>query len=227
MKRLINKIKATFDKHKIVVNVVKKTATEATKLNAPVIGISIEAVKTIFENLNEVQCKMIFEGLKKSENVEKRINQLYVFSKKKEGAVIISRLGEQAAHSKSTKALVILGIMLSECMETEAEPSYEDMIVMSALQAATDYEIEYMKDIYDNYIDEDGIINVKKISKSSLAEEYMQTLEWAKVNRVIGKTDYRNACEFEIFGEFLVVNKNTEKFIYYILAAKQVLDYKM
>lgn len=225
MKWLIKKIKAIWNKHEVGAKVVVAAATEAAKIELPDLAVSIEAVKSIFENFNEAQCQMILDGLKKSENVEMRINQLYSYSKKKEGSLIISKLGEQAALSKSTKALVILGIMLSECMEGGSEPSYEDRIVMSALQSATDYEIEYMKDIYNNYVDEDRIINEKKISKAPLAEEYRQTLEWGRVNRVIGKTDYRRACEFDIFGEFLVVNKYTDKFMYYVLAARQVLDY--
>lgn len=168
---------------------------------------------------------MILDGLNKSENVEMRINQLYSYSKKKNGALILDKLGEQALHSKSTKALVILGIMLSECMEAEHDPSYEDLIIMSALQAATDYEIQYIKDIYENYIDEDGIVNEKKVSGASLATEYKRTLEWGKVNRVIGTTGYRHAGGFDIFGEFLVVDECTRKLMHYVLEARQVLDY--
>ena len=108
MKWLIKKIKAIWNKHEVGDKVVVAAATEAVKIELPGLAVSIEAVKSIFENFNEAQCQMILDGLKKSENVEMRINQLYSYSKKKEGSLIISKLGEQAALSKSTKALVIL-----------------------------------------------------------------------------------------------------------------------
>lgn len=90
MKWLINKIKAIWNKHEGGAKVVVAAATETAKIELPGLAVLIEAVKSIFENFNEAQCQMILDGLKKSENVEMRINQLYTYSKKKEGSLIIS-----------------------------------------------------------------------------------------------------------------------------------------
>ena len=62
---------------------------------------------------------------------------------------------------------------------------------------------------------------------STIFELYIKTLEWGYNNRILGKTDHRRFEEYDldVFGENVIIDECTEKLIYYISKAKQVLDY--
>lgn len=227
---VILNLKKFLNDHKKEINIAGKTiiigGAELIKIYNPNTAIPIEMLKQIFPALTEFQLQQILGGLKESENEEMRINQLYAYSQNIEGKLILFKLVDQALNSSSTKALVILGVMLSDCMKENKNPSYEDVIVMSALKTASDYEIKYIKEIYDQYIDE-GYIDEKRLNKSEYAKEYNKTIEWGQANRIISKKGHRRYEEddIDIFGEFFVVDECTEKLLYYINKAKQVLDY--
>lgn len=228
---LIEQFKSFFKKYKEILKTIGESLAiacgEIIKIVNPATAAPIEMLKKVFPELKEFQLNQILEGLVKSENEEMRVNQLYQYSQKSDGRNILYKLSEQAVSSSSTKTLVILGIMLSDCMKENSDPSYEDVIVMNALRAASDYEIKYIKEICEQYVDEDNYIDCKRIDNSQLAKEYNRTLKWGVTNRVIEETGERHFKDLELvgWGDFLIVNECTEKLIYYINKAKQVLEY--
>lgn len=154
-------------------------ATNTMEAYKPETTFYIETIKKIAESADKVKLKYILRGLAGQNNVEMRINQLYSYVNSPKRAFLVSNLFREALLSQSPIVCCILGIALGENLNNNKECSYEDSIILNALQTATDFEIKYLREIYESYT-LDGYIDIKKIERSSLADQYMLTVDWGE-----------------------------------------------
>lgn len=174
---------------------------------------------------DEIKLDSMLQGLSKGLNVETRLNELYSFINNPERAFMVSNLFRQTLLAQSPVVCCILGIILSDCIDNDHTLQYADLIILNSLQTATDFEIKYIKEIINNYVD-DGYVDENAIEKSLMATEYYMTLEWCKTNRILGTTGMREINGMTIFSEFLIINTCTERFLDYIERARVFLEYE-
>lgn len=182
--------------------------------------------KEIAEQSDILRLNHMLNGYMKGNNTEMRLNQLYTFVKNSDRAFLVSNLFRQALLKNSTIVCCLYGLILAECVDNDKKADYEDLIVLNALQNATDYELKYFIEIIDNYMDE-GYVDTKAISESGKEVEYNFTLEWCKNNRILGITGRRDYGEgMTIFTEYLIYISCTEKLYNLLMEAKQLMRYE-
>lgn len=220
---ILNRVRELTNKSGI--KVAGTAAVEAAKIRCPPSALLIEAGRKFYEEADRCKLESLIQGLAHENNEEKTINELYSYVSNEKKAFLVSNIIRQSLLSQSRLVCCILGIILADLKKNDSsELSYEDAIILYALQTATDYEIRYLKEIYENYV-VDGYIEERLIGESEYSYQYNLTLDWCKFNRVIGVTGHRAYEGLDKFGEFLIINSCTAKFMEYIYKARQVFKY--
>lgn len=193
------------------------------EIGTPYAGLLFSSFKTIAEEADKIKLENILIGLADGLNMETRLNELYSFVKTPERAFLVANTFRQALLSHSQVVCCIYGLILSDCIRDNRDTSYEELIVYNALQTATDYEMLYIKEIFDKYLDGNDV-DEKRISKQAEFEYYKMTIDWCKSNRILSvSSGVRSGGGFDVVGDYLVINSCTQKLIEYINRAHQII----
>lgn len=189
---------------------------------SPLSAIALETIKKISEVSDSIRLNMMLKGLAIGLNEETRLNELYNYVNTPERAFHVSNLFRQTLLSQSPIVCSIYGVILSEHVDSDSNLDYEDLIVLNALQTATDFEIRYMDDIFRNYI-LDGFIADEKMKKDGKC--YDMVIEWGINNRVLQMQGGREVDGITTISGSPAINRCSTKLQGYINKARQYFRY--
>lgn len=224
----LNKIKELIrtERTKGTATMVLDCAINIGEIVSPINTAIIKIGKEIASECDAYRLNSMLNGYIQGNNTEKRLNQLYSFVKSPERAFLVSNLFRKTLLENSVIICCLYGLILGECIDKDKKADYEDLIVLNALQNATDYELRYFMEIVEKYIDDKGYVDTKAINESELVVEYNFTLKWCKNNRILGIAGARNYDGVDVFQEYLVYISCTQKLYELLITTKQLMQYE-
>ena len=136
--------------------ILKSTEFETALSLLNTIGSSLDSVAPSFLSIaqkmgavaDEIKMKALLRGLASGLNQETQVNKLYTYvDDNEENSFYISNTIRKALLSNSPIACTIMGRILSNHINEKHVYSQDDIIIVHALESATDYDIRSFADI--------------------------------------------------------------------------------
>ncbi|SHJ45031.1 hypothetical protein [Pseudobutyrivibrio xylanivorans] len=218
------------------VKISRDVVVEGIALANPVVGVAATGANSFLDTLDNYLLSRLLMGLSSGLNQEKQINDLYNFVKtSEERAFLVGTIFKQTMASQSPKACVVMGkILANHIGDNESDFTRDEIIALTALANATDYDLESFSIIMRQCVknDENGAKRIsynKSIDKiEDMIPELNSTCAWCTYNRLFTY----NPMEWGSFdGEKLIVDTHykitasSEILIRWIDEVKQIWDY--
>lgn len=227
--KIVNDIKTLKDSYKVKASMEIGATSAESVLGVfdPALSGMLATFRTVANSADEIKLEQMIKGLASDNNREKRINEIYNFVKdSKEKAFLVSDLFRKTLLANTPIVCCIYGIILGDIMDDNCKLNYETMIVFSALQTATDYEIEFFLDIMHRCIKENGEINIEVITGENNTQFYDMVLQWGGNNRIFRIETSKFEDGVMSTGEFYYSTTRAILLLEYINQAKRLLYYE-
>ena len=218
------------EKLEIPVDKTSELVMEIAAAVNPLLGL----IQPIMKKTDEIKIGHLLLGLANGLDVERKINQLYIYASTKERAEYISNVFRQALLNYSRIGTVMMGLQLSKLMDDDRNLNQEDLVIFNTLSDLNDFDILNFIEIYDYW----SMKEKEEKLEDFILEEDLHQLKGDNIDNIIisldklgksgiiqmgrsgGLFDGRGNLAFEATYK---INRITEKFYQMIKEAQQCL----
>ena len=137
-----------------MVDIIRSGSVELLGLINPAIGTVAAIGNNILSKLNTFKLSLLLNGLESDLDIEKRLNELYIYvSSSPENAITVANLLQKTIYSECPKVCVVYGLVLANHLTPPSKLTHEEMIVCKALENATDHDLKNFKEIMKSYME--------------------------------------------------------------------------